>query len=62
MRTALPDFNDGTDLQPQPLSDRWARLQTSDHGPGDEARIRFVKYLETGGVAVLKSAFWLALD
>jgi ATP-dependent DNA ligase len=49
---------------PQPLSDRRARFQTllADDGPGDAARIRFCRDLETGGVAVLKSAYWLALE
>jgi bifunctional non-homologous end joining protein LigD len=57
-------FDDKTDLRPQPLSDRKARLQTllADHGPRGVARIRFVEHLETGGDAVLKSACRLALE
>jgi bifunctional non-homologous end joining protein LigD len=57
-------FDVEADLRPQPLSDRKARLQTllADHGSGDAARIRFVKHLETGGDAVLKSACRLALE
>ena len=39
-----PDFNDGADLRPRPLSDRGARLQTllADRAPGDAARIRSI--------------------
>ena len=57
-------FDDEADMRPRPLSDRKARLQAllADHGPGDAARIRFVGDSETGGVAVLKSACWLALE
>ena len=62
--SGAPDFNEGANLRPQPLSDRRARFQIllADHGPGDAARFRFVEHSETGGVAVSKSACWLALE
>ncbi|PKA42281.1 DNA ligase D [Rhizobium sullae] len=55
-------YDGGEDLRSLPLVDRKVRLQNLLSDAGNDPRIRFVEYFETGGDAVLRSACKLSLE
>jgi bifunctional non-homologous end joining protein LigD len=57
-------FDDSGDLRSLPLLDRKGRLATmlAERRSRDNALIRYVEHFETGGDAVLKSAYRLSLE